>query len=206
MFSYDEKDSSEELINQVAASIAKAIPEANLDTENVKFVVGDEKKEEVWVECTNCSYGIAVCPYCHGNWETALLVSEEKTCESCLGTGTVTITESYTVREYNGTPCHICGDVGTVDDGKHGGKRAICGECMGYGASHSVGSTDRGSYNGDYANYAFDDKVITNEHSETCPACNGTGKTGKTHYDPCEHCSYGEILCPVCNGRGGHFE
>ncbi|MBO4680100.1 MAG: hypothetical protein J5626_10585 [Lachnospiraceae bacterium] len=57
-----------------------------------------------------------------------------------------------------------------------------------------------------YAQYAFDETVITNEREEKCAFCDGTGKTGETLYNPCEHCSYGKILCPVCNGKGGHFE
>ncbi|MBR6909474.1 MAG: acetylxylan esterase, partial [Lachnospiraceae bacterium] len=181
-------------------AIANAIPEDKIEVENVTFIVGEEQKEETWVECPDCSYGIAVCPYCKGKWENG----ETATCDGCDGTGLVTTQENRTVRVYNGTPCKICGDVGTVDDGKHGGQRALCGECVGYGKSHSVGdiAPQEGGYNGDYGNYAFSEKEITEEITETCGVCNVTGKTT----NPCTHCSYGEILCPTCNGAGGHFE
>lgn len=198
--SYDDGVKSEEVVNQVTASIANAIPEDKIEVENVTFIVGEEQKEETWVECPDCSYGIAVCPYCKGKWENG----ETATCNGCDGTGLVTTQETRTVRVYNGTPCKICGDVGTVDDGKHGGQRALCGECVGYGKSHSVGdiAPQEGGYNGDYGNYAFSEKEITEEITETCGVCNGTGKTT----NPCTHCSYGEILCPTCQGKGGHFE
>lgn len=98
-------------------------------------------------------------------------------CHECNGTGTVVIAVECVKTVYNGTPCRICNDVGTVDDGKHGGKRAECGECRGYGASHSVGDVDDGSVvvNGDYHSYAFDEKTVMEEHSETCHACGGHG-------------------------------
>jgi len=98
-------------------------------------------------------------------------------CQACNGTGTVVIVEEHVKTVYNGTPCRICNDVGTVDDGKHGGERAECGECRGYGASHSVGDVDDGSVvvNGDYHDYAFDEKTVREEHSETCHACGGRG-------------------------------
>ena len=198
--SYDEGVQSAEIVEQVTESIAKAIPEDKLEADNVNFIVGEEEKEEKWITCPDCSYGIAKCPYCKGNWEHA----EEQTCNACGGTGTITITETRTVQVYNGTACRICGDVGTVDDGKHGGERAVCGECLGYGKSHSVGDiAPQGfGYNGVYAGYAFSDKIITEDRTEQCGACGGIGITG----GPCTHCSYGEILCPTCHGRGGHFE
>ena len=98
-------------------------------------------------------------------------------CQECNGTGTVVIVEEHVKTVYNGTPCRICNDVGTVDDGLHGGERAECGECRGYGASHSVGDVDDGSVvvNGDYHDYAFDEKTVMEEHSETCHACGGRG-------------------------------
>ena len=98
-------------------------------------------------------------------------------CQECNGTGTVVIVEEHVKTVYNGTPCRICNDVGTVDDGKHGGERAECGECRGYGASHSVGDVDDGSLavNGEYHDYAFDEKTVREEHSETCHACGGRG-------------------------------
>lgn len=98
-------------------------------------------------------------------------------CQKCSGTGTVVIVEEHVKTVYNGTPCRICNDVGTVDDGLHGGERAECGECRGYGASHSVGDVDDGSVvvNGDYHDYAFDEKTVMEEHSETCHACGGRG-------------------------------
>lgn len=98
-------------------------------------------------------------------------------CHECNGTGTVVIVEEHVKTVYNGTPCRICNDVGTVDDGKHGGERAECGECRGYGASHSVGDVDDGSVvvNGDYHDYAFDEKTVMEEHSETCHVCGGRG-------------------------------
>ncbi len=205
--SYDEGVKSEEVVNQVAASIANAIPEDKLEAENVKFIVEDEP-EEVWITCPDCSYGFAVCRHCNGNWEKAELLSKAETCDVCKGTGTVTTTESRTVSVYNGTPCKICGDVGTVDDGKHGGQRALCGECVGYGKSHSVGdiAPQEGGYSGVYASYAFSEKEITEEHTEACGKCNGTGTCGETLYGPCYHCSYGTILCPTCKGAGGRFE
>jgi len=198
--SYDEGVQSADIVEQVTESIANAIPEDKIEAENVTFIVGDEQKEETWVECPDCSYGIAVCPYCNGKWENG----EEQTCGGCGGTGTITITESRTILVYNGTPCRICDDVGTVDDGKHGGKRAICGECMGYGKSHSVGdeAPQEGGYNGVYAGYAFSEKEVIEEKAVKCNACDGMGKTTV----PCTHCSYGEILCPTCHGKGGHFE
>lgn len=98
-------------------------------------------------------------------------------CKECNGTGTIVVVEERVKNVYNGTPCHICGDVGTVDDGMHGGKRAECGECRGYGASHSVGDVDEGSggFNGDYRGYAFDEKTVVEERSETCHVCGGRG-------------------------------
>lgn len=98
-------------------------------------------------------------------------------CDECNGTGTIVTIEKYTTQVYNGTPCQICGDVGTVDDGMHGGERAECGECRGYGANHSVGDFDDGScgFNGDYREYAFDEKVIEEERNETCQKCGGRG-------------------------------
>lgn len=87
------------------------------------------------------------------------------------------VIEEVTRNVYNGTPCHICNDVGTVDDGMHGGKRAECGECRGYGASHSVGDVDDGTggFNGDYRGYAFDEKTVMEERSEACRVCGGYG-------------------------------
>lgn len=203
---YDSNE-SEEVVNQIAESIAKAIPEEKLETENVAFLVGEEQKEKTWITCENCTLGIAVCPYCKGDWQHGVFVNTEVDCDSCHGTGTVKRIESYTVHAYNGTACRVCGDKGYVIDAYHGGESAPCGECMGYGKDHSVGDTAPGSYNGVYGQYAFDEKTITNEFDEPCPACNGTGKkAGESHYDPCLHCSYGHILCPVCNGAGGHFE
>ncbi|MGN0142729.1 MAG: PQQ-binding-like beta-propeller repeat protein [Roseburia sp.] len=98
-------------------------------------------------------------------------------CKECNGSGTIVVTEERTKNVYNGTPCRICNDVGTVDDGMHGGQRAECGECRGYGASHSVGDIDDGScgFNGDYRGYAFDEKTVVEERSETCQACGGRG-------------------------------
>lgn len=98
-------------------------------------------------------------------------------CQECNGTGTVVVVEERVENVYNGTPCRICNDVGTVDDGMHGGKRAECGECRGYGASHSVGDGDDNSagFNGDYRGYAFDEKTVVEEHSETCDVCGGRG-------------------------------
>ena len=98
-------------------------------------------------------------------------------CHECNGTGKVVIVEEHVETVYNGTPCRICNDVGTVDDGKHGGERAECGECRGYGASHSVGDVDDRSVvvNGDYHDYAFDEKTVMEEHSETCHVCGGRG-------------------------------
>ena len=98
-------------------------------------------------------------------------------CQECNGTGTVVIVAECVKTVYNGTPCRICNDVGTVDDGLHGGERAECGECRGYGASHSVGDVDDGSVvvNGDYHDYAFDEKTVMEEHSETCHVCGGRG-------------------------------
>ena len=98
-------------------------------------------------------------------------------CKECNGTGTIVVVEERVNNVYNGTPCHICNDVGTVDDGMHGGKRAECGECRGYGASHSAGDVDDGSggFNGDYRGYAFDEKTVVEERSETCHVCGGRG-------------------------------
>ena len=98
-------------------------------------------------------------------------------CKECNGSGTIVVIEEVTKNVYNGTPCHYCNDEGTLDDGMHGGKRAECGECRGYGASHSVGDVDDGSggFNGDYRGYAFDEKTVVEEHSETCHTCGGRG-------------------------------
>lgn len=98
-------------------------------------------------------------------------------CKECNGTGMIVVVEELIKNVYNGTPCHYCNDVGTLDDGMHGGKRAECGECRGYGASHSVGDVDDGSggFNGDYRGYAFDEKTVVEEHSETCHTCGGRG-------------------------------
>ena len=103
--------------------------------------------------------------------------NENTICDECNGTGTIVMIEKFTANVYNGTPCQICGDVGTVDDGMHGGERAECGECRGYGANHSVGDVDDGSggFNGDYREYAFDEKTIEEERNETCPTCGGRG-------------------------------
>ena len=98
-------------------------------------------------------------------------------CKECNGTGTIVVVEERVKNVYNGTPCHICNDVGTVDDGIHGGESAECGECHGYGTSHSVGDVDDGSggFNGDYRGYAFDEKTVKEEYSEKCQACGGQG-------------------------------
>jgi hypothetical protein len=204
-----EGNESPEYMEQVAESITNAVPGGRIaDRDVVVMVVDDpgEAGEGTWVPCPNCEYGIALCPYCHGEWENAELVSGGEVCPGCGGTGVITVTDTHTVRAYNGTPCRVCGDVGTVDDGLHGGKRAACGECMGYGATHSVGDTDPGAYNGDYGQYAFSDMEVVEEREEPCRACDGTGKGPEPVYGPCYHCSYGKILCPVCNGAGGHFE
>ena len=98
-------------------------------------------------------------------------------CQECNGTGTIIVVEERVKSVYNGTPCRICNDVGTVDDGIHGGESAECGECQGYGTSHSVGDVDDGSggFNGDYRGYAFDEKTVKEEYSEKCQACGGQG-------------------------------
>lgn len=100
------------------------------------------------------------------------------TCSRCNGTGYVTVTYTHVECVYNGTPCRICNDVGTVDDGMHGGQRAACGECMGFGAAHSVGDKDDGScnFNGDYRTYAFDEVEEKEEIQEICEDCGGTGR------------------------------
>ena len=98
-------------------------------------------------------------------------------CQECNGTGKVIVVEELVKSVYNGTPCRICNDVGTVDDGMHGGVRAECGECLGYGTNHSVGDVDDGyvGFNGDYREYAFDEKTVMEEYSETCHTCGGRG-------------------------------
>lgn len=156
------------------------------------------ENQEIWITCPTCSYGIITCPVCNGDWEHGEFHEGVK-CTNCEN-GIVTETETKEI--YNGTPCQICGDVGTVDDGMHGGERAECGECRGYGASHSVGSESTpGGYNGDYASYAFDKQEITIEN--TCNVCNGTGFIDEGTYDPCLRCSHGELTCPSCEGHGG---
>lgn len=158
----------------------------------------DPDPEQTWIACPNCNSGIAKCPVCGGDWEKGFY-HEERLCSQCEG-GIVKEVENKEI--YNGTPCKICGDVGTVDDGMHGGKRAECGECRGFGASHSVGDEHiPGGYNGDYASYAFSKTDVVTEHP--CDACNGTGISEEGYYDPCMHCSHGEITCLTCEGKGG---
>lgn len=43
--------------------------------------------------------------------------------------------------------------------------------------TYSVGDVDDGSggFNGDYRGYAFDEKTVVEEHSETCHICGGRG-------------------------------
>ena len=167
--------------------------EGNADNESEKI------PEEIWIDCPECEGGHIECPFCHGDWEHGEYVDVDVDCDNCEG-GKIITTETVSV--YNGTPCKICGDVGTVDDGMHGGKRAECGECRGYGARHAVGDLeDAGGYNGVYSGYAFDE--VERETEEDCPQCGGEGVFHEQTQEACTNCSYGKAVCPICDGKGG---
>lgn len=155
--------------------------------------------EEIWIACPSCSDGRINCPVCGGDWEHGY-----QSVELCSNCDNGIIIE-YEIKEvYNGTPCKICGDVGTVDDGMHGGERAECGECRGFAVAYTTyGDEASTGYNGDYHTYAFDNQEVAVENP--CMVCNGTGYSGEILDEPCLNCSYGYLICPSCDGKGGWF-
>lgn len=158
-----------------------------------------ETETEIWVECPNCVGGRLECPFCHGDWEHGEYTDVEVDCENCENGSVMHKRQTFV---YNGTPCKICNDVGTVDDGMHGGERAECGECRGYGAAHSVGDyEDDWYFNGDYRSYAFDE--VEEEYGENCPVCGGEGFFEEHVQEPCARCNRGEIVCSTCEEHGG---
>ena len=159
-----------------------------------------EENSDEYIQCTYCKEGRIVCSVCQGRWDEGIDIQPGEKCSRC---NNGYITEERLVNVYNGTPCHICHDVGTVDDGMHGGLRAERGECRGYGSRHKVGDLEgQEGYNGDYRNYAFDE--VRKEVKEECPDCQGTGKLNHVvHYDQCTYCNRGYLVCPMCDGEGG---
>lgn len=106
------------------------------------------------------------CDLCHG--ECTIV------CDLCNGECEITEIEEREVRVRNNYVCPYCGGVGILDDGLHGGQKAVCGHCGGEGKT--------GPISGDFNELAYDTEIIEEEVIRPCPRCDGSGIL------PCPHC------------------
>lgn len=98
-------------------------------------------------------------------------------CEECSGKGERMVTVQREKRVRNDYVCEICGGLGWIDDGMHGGEIANCDSC---------GGMEGKMPSGDFQEKAYDTVMVDEEEMRFCEVCQGSG----------------EVECEKCHGTG----